>query len=89
MNVRLAFIALAAVVVAATMAGSVPGAGPGAPGPTPREVTLYALHHQRIYVLLGARERLARAVVFGLIGIFVVRAAWQYDPDEAVGLDGR
>jgi hypothetical protein len=37
-------------------------AGPGAPGPTPREVTLYALHHQRIYMLLGARERLARAV---------------------------
>ena len=37
-------------------------AGPGAPGPTPREVTLYALHHQRIYVLLAAREHLARAV---------------------------
>jgi hypothetical protein len=37
-------------------------AAPGAPGPTPREVTLYALHHQRIYVLLTARERLARDV---------------------------
>jgi len=30
----------------------------------------------------------ARAVVFCLIGIFVVRAAWEYDPGEAVGLDG-
>ena len=30
----------------------------------------------------------ARAVVFALIGIFVVRAAWEYDPNEAVGLDG-
>jgi hypothetical protein len=26
--------------------------------------------------------------VFCLIGIFLVRAAWQYDPDEAIGLDG-
>jgi hypothetical protein len=30
----------------------------------------------------------ARAVVFILIGIFIARAAWEYDPDEAVGLDG-
>jgi hypothetical protein len=30
----------------------------------------------------------ARAVVFVLIGIFIQRAAWQYDADEAVGLDG-
>jgi hypothetical protein len=30
----------------------------------------------------------ARAVVFVMIGIFVLRAAWEYDPDEAVGLDG-
>jgi hypothetical protein len=26
--------------------------------------------------------------VYALIGIFLIRAAWQYDPDEAVGLDG-
>ncbi len=31
---------------------------------------------------------LARGVVFGLIGIFLVRAAWQYDPKEAIGIDG-
>ena len=30
----------------------------------------------------------ARALVFLLIGIFVLRAAWEYDPDESVGLDG-
>ena len=23
-----------------------------------------------------------------MIGFFLVRAAWQYDPDEAIGLDG-
>jgi hypothetical protein len=30
----------------------------------------------------------ARGLVFGLMGFFLVRAAWQYDPEEAVGLDG-
>lgn len=40
------------------------------------------------YTAFGVAGHLARAVVFGLIGIFVVRAAWQYDPDEAIGLDG-
>lgn len=37
---------------------------------------------------LGSAGHLARMVVFGLIGFFLVRAAWQYDPREAVGLDG-
>ena len=40
------------------------------------------------YTAFGVVGHLARAVVFALIGIFLVRAAWQYDPDEAVGLDG-
>jgi hypothetical protein len=31
---------------------------------------------------------LARFVVFALIGAFVVRAAYDYDPHEAIGLDG-
>jgi Na+-transporting methylmalonyl-CoA/oxaloacetate decarboxylase gamma subunit len=31
---------------------------------------------------------LARAVVFTLIGIFVVKAALEYDPQDAIGLDG-
>ncbi|MGH3023288.1 MAG: DUF1206 domain-containing protein [Gaiellaceae bacterium] len=40
------------------------------------------------YTAFGVAGHLARAVVFALIGIFLVRAAWQYDPDEAMGLDG-
>ncbi len=37
---------------------------------------------------LGVAGHLARAAVFALIGIFVVRAAVQFDPNEAEGLDG-
>jgi hypothetical protein len=40
------------------------------------------------YTAFGVVGHLARAVVFGLIGFFVLRAAYQYDPDEAMGLDG-
>ena len=29
----------------------------------------------------------ARMVLFSMVGIFLVRAAWQYDPKEAIGLD--
>jgi len=36
----------------------------------------------------GVIGYLARAVVLTLIGVFLVRAALEYDPDEAVGLDG-
>ena len=37
---------------------------------------------------LGTTGHLARAVVFGLIGIFLVKAAVDYQPSAAVGLDG-
>ena len=37
---------------------------------------------------VGVVGYLARAVVYVLVGVFFIRAAWQYDPDEAVGLDG-
>jgi H+/Cl- antiporter ClcA len=30
----------------------------------------------------------ARAIVFGLIGAFLVKAAVGYEPDEAIGIDG-
>ena len=40
------------------------------------------------YTAFGVIGHLARAVVFGLIGVFVLRAAYEYDPDEAIGLDG-
>lgn len=36
----------------------------------------------------GVMGHVARFVVFGLMGIFLVKAAWQYDPKEAIGLDG-
>jgi hypothetical protein len=36
----------------------------------------------------GTVGHLARAVVFGLIGVFLVKAAMDYDPNTAVGLDG-
>ncbi len=43
---------------------------------------------RRWYTVLGVIGYLARGVVFALAGLFVARAAWQYDPQEAVGLDG-
>ena len=43
---------------------------------------------QRTLETLGVVGLLARAVVFGLIGWFLGKAAVEYDPDEAIGLDG-
>lgn len=37
---------------------------------------------------VGVSGHLARAVVFSLIGIFVVKAAVDYNPKDAIGLDG-
>jgi hypothetical protein len=37
---------------------------------------------------LGTIGHLARMVVFGLVGIFLVKAAIDYNPKQAVGLDG-
>jgi hypothetical protein len=37
---------------------------------------------------LGMVGHLARMVVFGLVGIFLVKAAIDYNPRQAVGLDG-
>jgi hypothetical protein len=42
----------------------------------------------RWYTAVGVFGHLARAIVFALVGIFLLRAAYQYDPDEAIGLDG-
>jgi Domain of Unknown Function (DUF1206) len=36
----------------------------------------------------GAAGHVARFVVFGLIGVFVTKAAIEYDPKDAIGLDG-
>ena len=43
---------------------------------------------ERAFTIVGCVGHVARGVVFGLIGFFLVRAAYQYDPEEAVGLDG-
>jgi hypothetical protein len=37
---------------------------------------------------IGMFGYVARGVVFGLIGVFLVKAAVDYNPDKAVGLDG-
>ena len=37
---------------------------------------------------IGVAGHLARGVVFSLIGIFVTKAAIDYDPKDAIGLDG-
>ena len=42
----------------------------------------------KAYTVVGVVGFLARGVVFGLIGVFLIRAAYQYDPEEAVGLGG-
>jgi hypothetical protein len=40
------------------------------------------------FTLIGLVGIVARAVAFLLIGIFVAKAAWDYKPSEAVGIDG-
>lgn len=37
---------------------------------------------------VGVLGHLARLVVFGLIGLFLLEAAWKFDPRQARGLDG-
>ena len=37
---------------------------------------------------IGTVGHLARFVVFGLIGVFLIKAAVDYNPQKAVGLDG-
>ena len=37
---------------------------------------------------LGTFGLLARMVVFGLVGVFLIKAAVEYDPSQAVGIDG-
>jgi len=36
----------------------------------------------------GVAGHVARCVVFGLIGIFLAKAAWDYNPKDAIGIDG-
>ena len=42
----------------------------------------------RMIVVLGRIGWIGRAGMMAVIGFFLCRAAWQFDPDEAKGLDG-
>jgi hypothetical protein len=37
---------------------------------------------------IGTIGHIARGIVFGLIGLFITKAAIEYDPKDAIGLDG-
>lgn len=39
-------------------------------------------------VRTGVVGHIARGIVFGMVGFFLTKAALDYDPDEAVGIDG-
>jgi hypothetical protein len=43
---------------------------------------------RRLFMLLGYVGLAARAVVFGLVGYFLLRTAIDFDPAKAVGVDG-
>lgn len=43
---------------------------------------------RKSYAVLGVLGHLARAVLFAMAGWFLVKAAWEYDPKEAIGIDG-
>jgi Domain of Unknown Function (DUF1206) len=43
---------------------------------------------RRWYTAIGVVGHLARALVFALIGFFLVKAAYEYEAREAIGLDG-
>lgn len=43
---------------------------------------------KRAFTALGVFGHLARMVVFGLVGYGLIKAAVQYDPQKAIGLDG-
>jgi hypothetical protein len=41
-----------------------------------------------LYKWIGIFGHMARMVVFGLVGAFLIKAAVEYDPQKAVGIDG-
>jgi hypothetical protein len=43
---------------------------------------------ERGAVASGVVGHMARGVVFALVGVFLAKAAIEYDPSEAVGIDG-
>jgi hypothetical protein len=47
-----------------------------------------SLATRKAFTLIGEVGLVARAVAFLLIGLFVLKAAIEYDPNQAVGIDG-
>jgi hypothetical protein len=45
-------------------------------------------HPAALVKALGTVGHIARAVIFGLVAIFLVKASYDYRADEAIGLDG-
>jgi hypothetical protein len=43
---------------------------------------------RRLLTRIGTVGHIARGIVFGLIGVFLVKAAIEYDASEAIGIDG-
>ena len=43
---------------------------------------------RKCYKAVAVFGHLARMVVFGLVGVFLIKAAIEFDPNKAVGLDG-
>ena len=43
---------------------------------------------EKTFTAMGVLGHLARAVIFTLMGYFLIKAALDYDPDKAVGIDG-
>jgi hypothetical protein len=43
---------------------------------------------KKVFTAFGVFGHLARMVIFALMGYFLIKAAIDYDPDEAVGIDG-
>jgi Domain of Unknown Function (DUF1206) len=52
------------------------------------ELARMSENERRTATFLGTIGHAARGVVFALIGVFLVKAAFEYDPSEAIGLDG-
>jgi hypothetical protein len=52
------------------------------------DVARMSENERRTATSLGTAGHAARGVVFALIGVFLVKAALEYNPREAIGLDG-
>jgi hypothetical protein len=52
------------------------------------ELARMSENERRTATSLGTAGHAARGVVFALIGVFLVKAALEYEPREAIGLDG-